>query len=60
MLLVILSILCCVAQALIFFVLKITVNVPFFAHLALQDLKLTHDLMRKFRSLGLEKRRLKV
>ena len=60
MLLVILRVLCCFAQALIFFVLKILVNVPFFTQLALLDLKEKYDLIRKFLSWGLEKKRLKV
>ena len=50
MLLVILRVLCCFAQALIFFVLKILVNVPFFTQLALLDLKEKYDLIRKFLS----------
>ena len=33
-----------------FFVLNISVNMPFFTHLALQDLKRKHHLMRKFLS----------
>ena len=55
-----LEFLCCFAQALVFFMLKISMNVPFFTHLALLDLKLKHHFMRKFLSWGLEKRRLKV
>ena len=42
------------------FVIKISVNLPFFAHLALLDLKLKHHLMTKFLSSGPEKKCLKV
>ena len=47
-------------QALIFFVLKVSVNVPFFTHFTLLNLKLKHYLMKKIISCGLEKRCLEV
>ena len=42
--------LCCLVQALIFFVLKIPVNVPFFTDLALLGLKLKGTLMQIWKS----------
>ena len=47
-LLVILSFLCCFAQALISLGLKIPVNLPFFIELTRLDFKLKDDLMMKF------------